>query len=146
MLKRLIRLGCQQIVRSQSQPRRRKTFGFAIAISAPSILPRSDWQSVVSEAGNCCHSGIVEDHSCQPAFRPRRLPPVTGRNPSAGNLWVQPECLPSRHTARLSNGGAKAPVNAVSLVEQTVEGTEGDILRVSRAHSAKSERSMLCAD
>jgi hypothetical protein len=64
------------------------------------------------------------------------------RDGSVANLSLHSPSKPSR---LLSNRGAKAPVNAVSLVKQTVEGTEGDIFRTSRVHSAKSKRSIFRA-
>src|ERR1700728_1716079 len=36
--------------------------------------------------------------------------------------------------------GAEPPVNAIALVEQSVEGTESDVCRTARAHGTKSER------
>src|SRR6202034_3205055 len=38
------------------------------------------------------------------------------------------------------SGGAEPPVNAIALVEQSVEGAESDVCRTARAHGAKSER------
>src|ERR1700691_1350904 len=37
-------------------------------------------------------------------------------------------------------GGAEPPVNAIALVEQSVEGAQSNVCRTARAHGAKSER------
>jgi hypothetical protein len=38
------------------------------------------------------------------------------------------------------DGSAEAPINAVALIEQAVEGTESDVFRTARAYGAKTER------
>src|SRR5580692_2188483 len=38
------------------------------------------------------------------------------------------------------SGSAEPPVNAIALIEQSVEGAESDVCGTARAHGAKSER------
>ena len=44
------------------------------------------------------------------------------------------------------SGSAEPPVNAIALIEQSVEGAESDVCGTARAHGAKSERYIFLAD